>query len=483
MVRRCVIMMRLARHLVAFIVLALLAAASGLVAESVLAARKLDPILEDSASRIERHWPAIEEDLRMLGGQPFFRQERGDREAGPFLNPLSSWGGAEGQRGELEERLDALPEALEPLAGDEPDPDRVLAPEQVAALRAIDFGWMRRLGDYGHWSLLAGGPAGQMDPLSMASLPQPDYGVLRRWAKLRLYRGVVDGDVASAGREVLDLAWLCLSTESLVGALVGSSVASTAQRMDPSAPVREEDIARIKRVFWASPAFASWAAPGDARARFEKVGREHLPLAVCTAWSEGAFQLLLRPLLEDRFGDFYAELDSKAPGAGCRHELLLRARAQAREDPLVFLEDVGDPGIAGSALLLARMPIARGIVGVFLASIAQPDWLRHYGSTGCSTVPGGMAGLSRSAFARPEAPLLAAEPLRLPAAARCPYRIRGRVSQLGRRTRKNRSGVKIPSSPAATSASAAALRVSLTWVAPLGATRSSSSTDSARLPR
>ena len=36
MVRRCVIMMRLARHLVAFIVLALLAAASGLVAESVL---------------------------------------------------------------------------------------------------------------------------------------------------------------------------------------------------------------------------------------------------------------------------------------------------------------------------------------------------------------------------------------------------------------------------------------------------------------
>ncbi|MFZ5439199.1 MAG: hypothetical protein ACOZQL_04280 [Myxococcota bacterium] len=90
-------------------------------------------------------------------------------------------------------------------------------------LKGLDFGWMQQLLSFDHWSLEStnvfhDAPGGLLDA------PEPDYGQLQLWVKLRLVKGRADGDLTQATSEVLHLAGLVRSSDTLLARMVATSM-------------------------------------------------------------------------------------------------------------------------------------------------------------------------------------------------------------------------------------------------------------------
>jgi hypothetical protein len=70
----------------------------------------------------------------------------------------------------------------------------------------LSFDWLRSLGDYDHWSLLASGPIAEPGGPPSLDDALPNYPLLMNWAKLRLAAGLRHGDLPTAAAEVRHLA-------------------------------------------------------------------------------------------------------------------------------------------------------------------------------------------------------------------------------------------------------------------------------------
>lgn len=92
-----------------------------------------------------------------------------------------------------------------------------------ADLVGLDFSWMRELLEYDSWSLSVSGPLNDSDSVDATS-PLPNFVVLQHWAKLRLVKGRLEGDLVTAALEVRHLGDLCASTGTLLGQMIRAAM-------------------------------------------------------------------------------------------------------------------------------------------------------------------------------------------------------------------------------------------------------------------
>ena len=173
------------------------------------------------AARAERDLPLLLEAQARAAKLPFFTARRAGADAGPYLNPRIVW-----ERSPLVPSRGSAPLALDDglvrkfrawgsswtdHAGD-------------VELAGLDFDWMGGLGAFGYWDLVNGSRLNEVRHPDFESLPLPNFLVLQDWAKLRLLRARREGDFAEAGAEIDQLAWLCYTTETLIGEAVAAGM-------------------------------------------------------------------------------------------------------------------------------------------------------------------------------------------------------------------------------------------------------------------
>jgi hypothetical protein len=182
-----------------------------------------------------------------------------------------------------------------------------------------------------------------------------------------------------------------MTTESLVGAMIGVSILTIEHRARDEAARRGHDLAgwpdvskddqdSLRRLLWATPAPYALAATGPLAAATPAVGR-------CIGLQESiALAHYLRPYLEDELPERYASLTRALETSGCR---LRRARAAWQSnDPAGQLATNGralcqqSPGqpaeVCNAPEWIGHFPFFRPFIGNTLVAIAVPDWFKKY---------------------------------------------------------------------------------------------------------
>lgn len=309
------------------------------------------------------HREAFFDDQRALARLPLLAPRAGDRDAGPLFSQR-----IRRLKVTAKEAEPAMP-ALGLAAGTHEaivDDWRHAAPSLWAN---VDFSWMATLGDFDYWDLEALGPA----PLAGVSIaPVPNLVDVGDWVRLRLAKGLHDGDLPRAQSEVRELARLLLTTEDLGTILVGASFLGTAASARTpevfEGPVTREDRLRMSRATFATFAFTIVGAPEEAEPDFKDIrfGR-------CVALHDAVMLALpLRSgLSEARLRDVavLGRLLAEAPECRLRS---LRRKWAAPDEPL-----------PAERTLLRRLTMAipwtRHFQGDTLLNISSAqDWFRGY---------------------------------------------------------------------------------------------------------
>jgi hypothetical protein len=172
--------------------------------------------------------------------------------------------------------------------------------EKAAA--SVDFSWMKKAQEFGHWNLLNKSILDDPDRVDWAYMPMPDSRSLFRWSKLRLFSArpktpspdsktqeqdtpgaeKSEGEVTppshvefeEALNEVRHLAWLLISTETLVGSMTG-----------------------IGLLGHAAEAVKAWGGK-DEKPLFDRIERTRLRAAIWGSW--GIFRSSSTPELVEK---------------------------------------------------------------------------------------------------------------------------------------------------------------------------------------
>jgi len=257
---------------------------------------------------------------------------------------------------------------------------------------AIDTAWMAQLGSFGWWDVEGQGTPLERRTFEVMTEPLPVFTDLQAFAKVRLLQGLQSGSLVEAGKEVRELARLCLTNETLVGAMVGTALLGIERRAHEEAasrgldltgwtPISEADQASLRNLLWAAQARHTLLAP-------EPLANRPFAVGECTSLREGVGQaLFLRGYLGDDLPERYASLAKTLETSSCR---LRRARlAWSSTGPAA-----GELPVKGSTLCLQEpgveptdcavpdgvmhLPFARAFIGRTLAVIATPDWFAKY---------------------------------------------------------------------------------------------------------
>lgn len=163
-----------------------------------------------------------------LATDPFFQRGLRTKDAAALLNPLVGFdgpavdGGVPVPPGTL-----TVPEDLRAALTDGAfflDADLADAGLEDA-LGAVDTSMLSRVHEFDHWELTgAGSPLTPAASWTAGLAPYPRYIQLVAGAKVHLVKGARAGALPQAAKDVRQLARLCLSSESLLGALVGLAI-------------------------------------------------------------------------------------------------------------------------------------------------------------------------------------------------------------------------------------------------------------------
>ncbi len=172
--------------------------------------------LRANAAAAEKHVDRYCAEAKRLGSIKALEQapKTRSRDAAMFFAGRADW--EEGRIGALH-----LPSSLVERMGAPPRNWRTFTEADYASL---DFGWMRELLQYDHWSLTAAGPLKDGAFTNFLEAPLPWFVTLQQWVKLRLVKGRQEGDLAQASLEVRYLADLCASTGSFVGEMIRAAM-------------------------------------------------------------------------------------------------------------------------------------------------------------------------------------------------------------------------------------------------------------------
>ncbi len=311
----------------------------------------------------------------------------------PLLAPRDGGDGAE---------LFAAHVRWEKSGGPRPVPDEVVnqlraldggwadpaAAEQVDTA-AVDTTWLSTLEGLASWNLETNSPL-EKARFSLFTEDQPRFTELQTLAKIRLMKGLAQGDARPAAKEVRELARLCATTETLLGEMVAVSllgierVAHEAavrrgQDVDGWQPVSEADQLALKRLFWVAP-LPYGLFVDDAFSELRPV------VGVCAGLHEGlGLALYLRQYQGDPMRERYEALAAALAASQCRLRRLRGAWAGT------LPSDQLEPH--GSALCRALtegqdedcpmgyaawLPYVKAYLGNTLVMLATPSWLKPY---------------------------------------------------------------------------------------------------------
>lgn len=180
----------------------------------------ISPVVQQMRADYARYWPLAMEDMRTFGriaGPPMTP----GADAGEFLQSRVRWESAR-SRGHPETGGPlALPPAL--LAQLRNAGDQWVALEPGIS-RGVDLSWLKELERYQSWNVWKRLFEVQAQPINPIDTAFPDFAPFQQWTKLRLLRGSLDGDAATASAEVRHLASLLFSTSDLLGVAVSLSL-------------------------------------------------------------------------------------------------------------------------------------------------------------------------------------------------------------------------------------------------------------------
>lgn len=203
--------------------------------------------LEHNAELAAERIDAFCAEAKKLPPAPLLRESPHLRDAAPYLGPRVDWN-APPRSGSLH-----LPEDVAERADAEGWLDAI-TPSDVAP---VDFGWLRELAAFDHWSLAPRQPA-PGEPFD-AVIELPDYLQFRRWARLRFHQALRSGDLLQASSEVRHLADL-LYDQGFVLAVQYAAMLLEVERsayelararglnVDGWTPASAEDLKRFRRL-------------------------------------------------------------------------------------------------------------------------------------------------------------------------------------------------------------------------------------------
>jgi hypothetical protein len=223
---------------------------------------------------LARILPAFLEDQELAKAYPIFATPRNERDAGPFLNPRIGW---DGDHKRIERWRATVPSPSTLLALDPKLIERI-PKDWWTADRALwstlDFSWMTSLREFDHWDVERNSPWAE---LAAGEWPNsfPLLFEVAPWSKLRLAKGLAEGQMKDAVADVEHLSRLLLSTETLLGAagafqqldLVDRALAAleTSGKPAPRAANRVDGVTRrrLQRAVTAALAFMRIDTPRE----------------------------------------------------------------------------------------------------------------------------------------------------------------------------------------------------------------------------
>jgi hypothetical protein len=386
----------------------------------------IQPQIDARKAEIAEHHDRFLEDVRALKNHPFFTQNRGEKNAASFLADKIGWGSGENVKDkkflipdEITRKLVGFPDALA-------DEDAV----QKAAAR-LDFSWLKDLRAFGHWEFDGTGSYVSGERILPWTADLPNFIPLRNWARLHLFNGHFQahgvlateppderGDQGVEGRkegeenkesnqkqvffdavdDVRHLAALCISTETIIGEMMGVAILEEAEKAlslwgpkDAERLATEEDLERMKRSFFAVAAYMSPYSTAQMHAEVIKEGAGWPGL--CAGATEAtAWFLPLVPMLEGRFPGHADRLTQTVSEdiPGCRLKLARRFLDQftpgtwSLRDSLQLMNQSPNSAVDGQAALPLSWQIGVMIPGVprlmggILSEIAMPAWFGRY---------------------------------------------------------------------------------------------------------
>lgn len=189
------------------------------------ALQKWKPTLEHAEEAARRQVGEFCERQRQVSSNPFFEPHSRAHNAGTYLSARLGW--EEGLDGGMVAKPAApnwrpLPKALV---------ERMKSLENSVAqltdddLQQVDTTWLEELTAFDHWELTGDhGPLTPDSGVPWASFSLPRMADLPIWAKLHLARALRGGELEAAARTVRHVAWLCYSTESMLGAAMANAL-------------------------------------------------------------------------------------------------------------------------------------------------------------------------------------------------------------------------------------------------------------------
>lgn len=212
-------------------------AVSGYLTE---AGEVVEALAADERALLTRHASGQRERLARLGRDPFFARVPGTADAAPVLGQRVGWDtppaglrgctGAECRKQFLEV-LRSSPSSPWPAGVEEALRTEFAGLPAPSEVLGLDTDWLAELEAFDHWDAM-------QDPAATQSLGDlqeslPAFSQLALWAKARLWQGRDLERFAERAREVRQLAWLEVTTGSLVGLESGLSLLRRIHRMTP----------------------------------------------------------------------------------------------------------------------------------------------------------------------------------------------------------------------------------------------------------
>lgn len=259
--------------------------------------------------------------------------------------------------------------------------------ERTFDLGAIDTGWMGQLSSYGFWDIEGEGTLLEERPFNGLQEPLPLFVEAQLHAKVRLLQGLERGDIGPAIDETNELARLCLSSESLIGEMVGAALLGMAHKAGLAADRRgldagtarrysEEEIASLRRFRWAMGERVSVLSSSTAAAQ---------PPATCGAMRELTVALYIRPYARQFIPERYRQLDAILEASPCRLRRLRAAWARHGEgeaEDATALCTADENLLCGGSQLVLRLPLAKAAIGAKLVVLGEVDWFKSYRDAG-----------------------------------------------------------------------------------------------------
>lgn len=348
------------------------------------------PKIEEEIATIRRYQEQILRDIKTLDSNPIFVESKRAKNAEEFLSGRIGWVGAD----ENDQALHPHPDSnkLVELQKDHHTPFNKEGLNRLASdprLLAVDLSWIDQLESFDHWYLGSSKPvqaglekARSLDGVGrvgvMASLPIPDFNLLRFAATARFLQLVKRGGGLKAMRAIRHIAYLFHTTHTLVGSASAVATLNHEHTLVENfhvvgwKPIEKERTLIYKKLSWAWGALLSlemWDTLPDSFLPFMKPHNSVCAMVNETTLTAGTLEFLepqwpLEP-------NYSVQLKKNK-------DLSLRLFEICSMPEYTFLLEPAKETAKGEGFDYNKLPFLRRGFGLVLLTLARPGYLKQY---------------------------------------------------------------------------------------------------------